>query len=87
MAGGAGPASLNILAALEGAGADVGTAGTAKALNHTTLRGWDCTEMISLYRTRAREPSQLLPRDCSAQALLRPHNDGSLHSNQKGGCR
>ena len=29
--------------------------------------------------------SQLPPRDCSAQALLRPHNDGLLHSNQKKG--
>ena len=33
----------------------------------------------------AREPSQLLPVDRSPQALLRPHNDGLLHSNQKMG--
>jgi hypothetical protein len=31
------------------------------------------------------DASQLLPRDCSSQALLRPHNDGSLHYNQKRG--
>jgi hypothetical protein len=37
------------------------------------------------HRTRACKPSQLLPRDCSAQALLRPHNDGLLHSSQKRG--
>jgi hypothetical protein len=29
--------ALDIVAALEGAGADVGTAGTAKASDHTTL--------------------------------------------------
>ena len=38
-------------------------------------------------RTCAREPSQLLPCDRSAQALLRPHNNGLLQSNQKRGCR
>jgi non-homologous end joining protein Ku len=27
-----------------------------------------------------------LPRNSSAQAMLGPHNDGLLHSNQKGGC-
>jgi hypothetical protein len=43
-------------------------------------------DSLSASHPRAREPSQLLPRDRSAQALLRPHNDGLLHSNQKKGA-
>jgi hypothetical protein len=30
---------------------------------------------------KARIETQLPPRDCSAQALLRPHKDGLLHTN------
>jgi hypothetical protein len=47
-----------------------------------------CTALAAaapVARAHVCKPSQLPPRDCYAQALLEPHNDGLVHSNQKRG--